>query len=70
MKEIATIEITATQVVEFSEANSRVSLDGELVTDVLYYVKSRGRRTLKIKLPHAPVRLWGVSVGGQTVTAR
>jgi hypothetical protein len=61
---------TATQVVEFSEANSRVSQDGELVTDVLYYVKSRGQRTLRIKLPGDPVRLWEVSVNGQPVTAR
>jgi len=61
---------TVTQVVEFAEASSRVSQDGELVTDVLYYVKSRGRRTLKIKLPDSPVRLWEVSVGGQPVTAR
>ncbi|WP_197171101.1 hypothetical protein [Novipirellula aureliae] len=61
---------TVTQVVEFSEANSRVSQDGELVTDVLYYVKSRGRRTLKVKLPGDPVRLWEVSVNGQPVTAR
>ncbi len=61
---------TVTQVVEFSEANSRVSQDGELVTDILYYVKSRGRRTLKIKLPGEPVRLWEVSVNGQPVTAR
>ena len=61
---------TATQVVEFSEANSRVSQDGELVTDVLYYVKSRGRRTFKLKLPGEPVRLWEVSVNGQPVTAR
>ncbi len=59
-----------TQVVEFSEANSRVSQDGELVTDVIYFVKSRGRRTLKIKLPGDPVRLWEVSVNGQPVTAR
>ncbi|MGI9471758.1 MAG: hypothetical protein ACR2NZ_09520 [Rubripirellula sp.] len=61
---------TVTQVVEFSEANSRVSRDGELVTDVLYYVKSRGRRSLKVALPEAPVRLWEVSVDGQVVTAR
>ena len=61
---------TMTQVIEFSEANSRVSQDGELVTDVLYYVKSRGRRTLKIKLPGDPVRLWEVAVNGQPVTAR
>ncbi len=61
---------TAAQVVEFSEANSRVSKDGELVTDVLYYVKSRGQRTLKLQLPGDPVRLWAVSVNGQPVTAR
>ncbi len=61
---------TATQVIEFSEANSRVSADGELVTDVLYYVKSRGQRTLRLKLPGDPVRLWAVSVNGQPVTAR
>ncbi|MGB7343019.1 MAG: hypothetical protein WBD20_02295, partial [Pirellulaceae bacterium] len=61
---------TVTQVVEFSEANSRVSQDGELVTDVLYYVKSRGPRTFKVKLPGDPVRLWEVSVNGQPVTAR
>ncbi len=61
---------TAAQVVEFSEANSRVSQDGELVTDLLYYVKSRGQRTLKIKLPGDPVRLWAVSVNGRPVTAR
>ncbi len=61
---------TVTQVVEFSEASSVVSKDGELVTHVLYYVKSRGQRTLKIKLPEAPVRLWEVSVGNKPVTAR
>ena len=61
---------TVDQVVEFSEANSRVSQDGELVTDVLYYVKSRGQRTLRIQIPADPVRLWAVSVNGQPVTAR
>lgn len=61
---------TVAQIVEFSEANSRVSQDGELVTDVLYYVKSRGQRTLRIQLPPEPVRLWAVSVDGQPVTAR
>lgn len=59
---------TVTHVVEFSEANTRVSKDGELVTDVIDYVKSRGRRTLRIKLPDDPVRLWEVSVNGQVVT--
>ncbi len=58
------------QVVEFAEANSRVSKDGELVTDVLYYVKSRGQRTLKVRLPKAPVKLWEVWVNNQPATAR
>lgn len=61
---------TVDQVVEFSEANSRVSADGELVTDVLYYVKTRGQRTMKIHLPAEPVRLWAVTVNGAPVTAR
>jgi len=61
---------TVAQVVEFSEATSRVSKDGELVTDVLYYVKSRGQRTLRVKLPGSPVRLWEVSVNGRPYTAR
>jgi hypothetical protein len=60
----------AAQVIEFSEANSRVSRDGELVTEVTYFVKSRGQRTLKIQLPPSPVRLWEVSVAGQDVNAR
>ncbi len=61
---------TIAQIIEFSEANSRVSQDGELVTDIVYFVKSRGERTLKIRLPADPVRLWSVSVNGQPVTAR
>jgi hypothetical protein len=61
---------TTAQVVEFTEANSRVSPDGELVTDLLYYVKSRGQRTLKLQLPGEPVRLWEVAVNGRPVTAR
>jgi hypothetical protein len=59
-----------TQVVEFAEANSRVSKDGELVTDVLYYVKSRGQRTLKVQLPKAPVKLWEVWVNNEPTKAR
>jgi len=61
---------TVSQVVEFSEAESRVSRDGELVTEVLYFVKSRGERSLKIRIPDKPVRMWEVSVNGNPVTAR
>ncbi|TWU01598.1 hypothetical protein [Neorhodopirellula pilleata] len=59
-----------TQVVEFAEANSRVSADGELVTDITYFLKSRGGRSLRLKLPSEPARLWEVSVNGEPVTAR
>lgn len=58
-----------TQVVEFSEVASRVSPDGELVTNLLYYVKSRGQRALKLQLPEDVV-LWAVMVAGQSVSAR
>ena len=61
---------TVDQVVEFSEANSRVSSDGETVTDVVYYVKSRGQSSLRLQLPGEPVRLWSVSINGKPVTAR
>ena len=61
---------TMAQVVEFADAKSRVSKDGELVTDVSYFVKSRGGQSFKIKLPGDPVRLWAASVNGQPVTAR
>lgn len=60
---------TVTQVVEFSDVDSRVSPDGELVTDLLYYVKSRGHSALKLELPDA-VRLWAVTVAGRSVSAR
>lgn len=61
--------MTVTQVVEFSEINSRISPDGEWVSDVIYYVKSRGRRAFKVELPDA-VRLWAVTVAGKSATAR
>ncbi len=60
---------TIGQVVEFSEIKSRVSRDGEVVSDLLYFVKSRGRQGLKLKLPES-TRLWAVTVAGKSVTAR
>ncbi|MEM7145045.1 MAG: hypothetical protein AAF591_07895 [Verrucomicrobiota bacterium] len=59
----------ATQVVEFSEVNSTVSPDGQLVSDLIYYVKSRGQRALRLELPKS-VRLWDVSVAGKPANAR
>ena len=66
---------TVGQVVEFSEVETTISQDGEQVTQLTYYVKSRGQRSLRVQLPEAPVRLWEVSVGEQgaslePVTAR
>ena len=52
---------TVEQVVEFAEARSQVSRDGEVVTDVTYFVKSRGRRILRSRLPDSS-RLWEVSL--------
>ncbi|MEM8954822.1 MAG: hypothetical protein AAGD22_11780 [Verrucomicrobiota bacterium] len=59
----------ATQVVEFSEVTSTVSSDGQLVSQLIYYVKSRGQRALRLELPKS-VRLWDVSVAGKPVNAR
>ena len=58
---------TVSQVVEFSEVRTRVSPDGELVTDAVYYVKSRGRPVVAVTLPPG-VRLWEVMVQGRPVT--
>lgn len=60
---------TLSQVVEFAQAKSRLSADGELVTDLIYDVKTRGSRVLALRLP-ADARLWTVRVDGASVTAR
>jgi len=60
---------TLSQVVEYAQAQSRLSADGELVTDLLYDVKSRGSRALALRLPE-DARLWTVRVDGASVTAR
>ena len=60
---------TVAQVVEFAEAKSRISRDGEVVTDAVYSVKTRGGRVLRLGLPEG-VRLWEVSVNGDAVNAR
>ena len=60
---------TVAQVVEFAEAKSRISRDGEVVTDTVYNVKTRGGRVLRLALPEG-VRLWEVRVKGEVVNAR
>lgn len=60
---------TIAQVVAFAEAHSRVSRDGEVVTDATYSVQTRDGRILRLVLPEA-VRLWEVRVNDVAVTAR
>lgn len=60
---------TVPQAVEFAEAVTRVSAEGEAVTDLVYYVKSRARGALDLILPEGS-SLWSVSVAGATVNAR
>lgn len=60
---------TIPQVVEFLKANTQVSRDGEVVTEVEMRVKTRGRRVLRTELPR-DAELWGVQVNDQNETAR
>ena len=61
---------TIAQVVEYSQAESKVSRDGEVSTEVSYLVKSRGARVLRLALPAGVEKLWEVSVAGERVSAR
>ena len=60
---------TTGQLIQFAEAKSKVSRDGEIVTEVFYQVKTREGRVLRMTLPnHA--RLWEVTVDGKTANVR
>ena len=60
---------TLQQVVDFVEVTTTVSADGELVSEALYYVRSRGQRALRLQLPEG-TRLWAAAVSGRSVAAR
>jgi len=60
---------TAGQVVEFAEAEDRISPEGEVVTTFTAFVKSRGQGGFRFQLPEGS-RLWSVTVDGQQVNAR
>lgn len=60
---------TVPQVVEFSAADSIVSSDGESVTTVTYYVNSRGKAMLQVKIPD-DMQLWEARVLGRKTNAR
>jgi len=60
---------TADQVVDFLKLSSQVSRDGQVVTDARFFVKSRGRAGLRLKMP-ADIKLWETRVDGVAVNAR
>lgn len=59
----------AEQLVDFARLSSHVSRDGQVVTDVRYFVKTRGRKALRLELPEG-VRLWEAKADKETVSAQ
>ncbi|TAE77417.1 MAG: hypothetical protein EAZ84_04160 [Verrucomicrobia bacterium] len=60
---------TVGQVVDFAKLASRISRDGQVVTDARFFVKTRGRSVLKLTLP-PDSGLWEAKVDGETINAR
>ena len=60
---------TVDQIVDFSKLASQISRDGQIVTEVRYFVKTRGRKALRIALP-AGVKLWEARANKELVSAR
>jgi hypothetical protein len=60
---------TADQIVDFARLSSVVSWDGQVVTDARWFVKTRGRGSLRLTLPEG-ARLWETRAGGELVNAR
>ena len=60
---------TVDQVVDFAKLSSQVSRDGQVVTDVHYFVKTRGQKALRLVIP-AGMKLWETRVDGEMTNAR
>jgi hypothetical protein len=60
---------TIGQVVDFQKLTSRISRDGQWVTDARIFVKTRGRSALRMVFPEGAV-LWEAKVNGEAVNAR
>lgn len=60
---------TVDQVVDFAKLSSQVSRDGQAVTEARLFVKTRGRKALRLMLP-AGVKLWEARVDNELVNAR
>ena len=57
------------QVVDRASLTTRISKEGQAITDVRYFVKSRGNPNFRVTLPETADtnQLWSVSVNGQPV---
>jgi hypothetical protein len=60
---------TVDQVVDFAQLSSQISRDGQVVTDAKFFVKTRGRKALRLALPEN-VKLWEARVDNEVVNAR
>ncbi|HVU18881.1 MAG TPA: hypothetical protein VHD32_18395 [Candidatus Didemnitutus sp.] len=60
---------TVDQVVDYAQLKSQVSRDGQVVTEARYFVKTRGRKALRLVLPPG-LALWETRVDHETVAAR
>jgi len=60
---------TVDQLVDFAKISSRISRDGQIVTEASYFVKTRGRKALRIVLPKE-VKLWEARAGNEIVNAQ
>ena len=60
---------TADQLVDFAKLTSRISRDGQVVTDARFFVKTRGEKALRMTLPEG-VSLWEARVDNNVVNAR
>ncbi|MGD9417701.1 MAG: hypothetical protein Q7R22_002080 [Verrucomicrobiota bacterium JB025] len=60
---------TVGQVVDFQKLSTRLSRDGQWVTEARVFVKSRGRSVLRTVFPEGAV-LWEAKVDGKAVNAR
>lgn len=60
---------TVEQLVDFAQLSSRISRDGQVVTEGRFFVKTRGRKALRMELP-AGAKLWEARVDGEVVNAR
>jgi hypothetical protein len=57
------------QVVDFAKLSSQVSRNGDVVTEATFFVKTRGRKALRLVLPSG-VKLWEARVDNDVVNAQ